>query len=172
MHGRPTTTVTGASSAKDEYYQKMESQYEQSRDALNLAGLLNVLDGVVDSPERIVVMTTNHPEKLDPALIRPGRINKTLLLSFMEPAEIATMVNHYFGWADKNSGDKSAAHMTADQRERLDDIFASQDKPRVTPAVVEQVCAEHETIDSFLDGLELVLAKPILLKRITSSSRQ
>ena len=40
------------------------------------AGLLNVLDGVVDCPNRIVVLTTNHPEKLDPALIRPGRINK------------------------------------------------------------------------------------------------
>lgn len=39
-------------------------------DALNLAGLLNVLDGVVDTPGRIVVMSTNHPEKLDPALIR------------------------------------------------------------------------------------------------------
>ena len=39
-------------------------------DALNLAGLLNVLDGVVDSPGRIIVMTTNHPEKLDPALVR------------------------------------------------------------------------------------------------------
>ena len=29
-------------------------------DELNLAGLLNVLDGVVDTPERIVVMTTNQ----------------------------------------------------------------------------------------------------------------
>ena len=35
-----------------------------------------MLDGVVDCPNRIVVLTTNHPEKLDPALIRPGRINK------------------------------------------------------------------------------------------------
>ena len=34
--------------------------------------MLNVLDGVVDCPNRIVVMTSNHPEKLDPALIRPG----------------------------------------------------------------------------------------------------
>lgn len=30
-------------------------------DELNLAGLLNVLDGVVDTPNRIVIMTTNHP---------------------------------------------------------------------------------------------------------------
>ena len=45
------------------------------------AGLLNVLDGVVDCPNRIVVLTTNHPEKLDPALIRPGRINKKVRLT-------------------------------------------------------------------------------------------
>ena len=51
-----------------------------TKDKLNLAGLLNVLDGVVDTPGRILVMTTNHPEKLDPALIRPGRINKRLHL--------------------------------------------------------------------------------------------
>lgn len=45
-------------------------------DELNLAGLLNVLDGVVDTPGRLLVMSTNHPEVLDPALIRPGRINR------------------------------------------------------------------------------------------------
>ena len=38
-----------------------------------------MLDGVVDTPNRIVIMTTNHPEKLDPALIRPGRINKKVI---------------------------------------------------------------------------------------------
>ena len=37
-----------------------------------------VLDGVVDSPGRIIVMTSNHPEKLDPALIRPGRIDRKI----------------------------------------------------------------------------------------------
>lgn len=45
-------------------------------DDLNLAGLLNVLDGVVDTPGRLLVLSTNHPEMLDPALIRPGRINR------------------------------------------------------------------------------------------------
>ena len=44
-------------------------------DELDLSGLLNVLDGVVDCPGRIVVMTTNHPEKLDPALIRWDLVN-------------------------------------------------------------------------------------------------
>ncbi len=34
----------------------------------------------VHRPNRIIVMTTNHPEKLDPALVRPGRINKKIYL--------------------------------------------------------------------------------------------
>lgn len=49
---------------------------DSGSDALNLAGLLNVLDGVVDTPGRLLVLSSNHPEVLDPALIRPGRINR------------------------------------------------------------------------------------------------
>ena len=40
-----------------------------NNDALNLSGLLNCLDGVVDSPGRLVILTSNHPEVLDPALV-------------------------------------------------------------------------------------------------------
>lgn len=36
---------------------------------------MNLLDGVLEIPGRIVVMTSNYPEKLDHALIRPGRID-------------------------------------------------------------------------------------------------
>lgn len=44
---------------------------------------INVTPGVVDTPNRLIIMTTNHPEKLDPALIRPGRINKKVCLGFL-----------------------------------------------------------------------------------------
>merc|ERR1719410_800686 len=57
--------------------------FSMVKDPLNLSGLLNVLDGVVDTPGRILIMTSNHPEKLDPALIRPGRIDKKLMLGYM-----------------------------------------------------------------------------------------
>lgn len=43
--------------------------------APSLSELLNALDGVASAEEIIVVMTTNYPEMLDPALIRPGRID-------------------------------------------------------------------------------------------------
>jgi len=40
---------------------------------VTFSGLLNALDGVRAQEGGIIVMTTNHREKLDPALLRPGR---------------------------------------------------------------------------------------------------
>ncbi|KAK2694913.1 putative mitochondrial chaperone BCS1-B [Fusarium oxysporum f. sp. cubense] len=45
-----------------------------------LSGLLNVLDGVGSVEGRIIIMTTNHPEQLDSALVRPGRVDMKVLL--------------------------------------------------------------------------------------------
>jgi ATP-dependent 26S proteasome regulatory subunit len=71
-----------------------------------LQGLLNVLDGVVDTPNRIVIMTTNHPEKLDPALIRPGRINKKIYLGRICCNEALSMMRHYFGKVSRETEEK------------------------------------------------------------------
>jgi len=43
---------------------------------ISLSGLLNAIDGVASHEGRVLIMTTNHPEKLDAALIRPGRIDR------------------------------------------------------------------------------------------------
>ena len=37
--------------------------------------MLNAIDGVASHEGRVLVMTTNHLEKLDAALIRPGRVD-------------------------------------------------------------------------------------------------
>lgn len=51
---------------------------KNSASKLSFSGLLNALDGVGSSEGRMLFMTTNHPEKLDPALIRPGRVDVQL----------------------------------------------------------------------------------------------
>jgi Cdc6-like AAA superfamily ATPase len=48
--------------------------------AIDLGVILNLLDGILETPGRIIIMTTNHPERLDPALVRPGRID--LMVNF------------------------------------------------------------------------------------------
>lgn len=58
----------------DAAFRKREGA-EGSASHLTFSGLLNVLDGAVAGEERLIFMTTNHLEALDPALIRPGRVD-------------------------------------------------------------------------------------------------
>lgn len=48
-----------------------------------LSEILNAIDGISDTHGRILVITTNNPKKLDPALLRPGRIDHTIALGFV-----------------------------------------------------------------------------------------
>ncbi|CAL3973175.1 unnamed protein product [Diplocarpon coronariae] len=48
---------------------------EEKKKGISLSGLLNIIDGVASHEGRVLVMTTNHPESLDKALIRPGRVD-------------------------------------------------------------------------------------------------
>ena len=51
---------------------------------ISLSAFLNIIDGVASGEGRILVMTTNHIEKLDPALLRPGRVDMTIGFGFAE----------------------------------------------------------------------------------------
>jgi len=56
------------------FAKKIIAQLEETENN-NLSFLLNILDGVQEAEDRIIIMTTNKPEELDNALIRPGRID-------------------------------------------------------------------------------------------------
>ncbi|KAM3694343.1 hypothetical protein ACJW30_07G049800 [Castanea mollissima] len=53
-------------------------------DSFTLSGLLNIIDGLWSScgDERIIVFTTNHKDRLDPALLRPGRMDVHVHMSY------------------------------------------------------------------------------------------
>ncbi len=52
---------------------------------VTLSGLLNALDGVSSRDGRVLFLTTNHPERLDPALLRPGRVDRKIELGYATP---------------------------------------------------------------------------------------
>ncbi|KAM0151369.1 hypothetical protein ACHAPG_008267 [Botrytis cinerea] len=54
---------------------KKSKKDDDEKKGISLSGLLNIIDGVASHEGRVLVMTTNHPEKLDEALIRPGRVD-------------------------------------------------------------------------------------------------
>jgi hypothetical protein len=54
---------------------RRRKEEEEKADKLTLGAILEILDGVVECPGRMVIMTTNRRDYLDPALTRPGRID-------------------------------------------------------------------------------------------------
>ncbi|XP_058068084.1 AAA-ATPase At3g28510-like [Magnolia sinica] len=69
---------------------------------VTLSGVLNFMDGLW-SPcggERLMIFTTNHKENLDPALLRPGRIDKEISLSYCEFMAFKTLVKNYLDIED------------------------------------------------------------------------
>jgi hypothetical protein len=63
---------------------------------LTLDDVLQVLDGIYETTDRILVMTTNYYSKLDSALVRPGRIDITLNLENVSHEVIRDFFNHLF----------------------------------------------------------------------------
>ena len=65
-----------------------ENKNDSTAKGISLSGLLNVIDGVASSEGRILIMTTNHLDRLDKALIRPGRVDMSIFFGLADAAAI------------------------------------------------------------------------------------
>lgn len=62
---------------------------------VTLSGLLNVIDGVFAREGRVLVMTTNYPERVDAALLRHGRVDQQIELGCLGRDERLAMCRHF-----------------------------------------------------------------------------
>ena len=112
----------------------------EPRSTLTLADILDILDGPIDTPDRIVIMTTNHPERLDPALIRPGRVNLSIELGPVAAPDAAKMLTDFFG----------AAAVRDLPGGRIEDALAAHP---TSPAALKMLCGVRETPAAVLQSL-------------------
>jgi len=75
--------------------------FSQSQ-GVSLSGLLSAIDGVASHEGRVLVMTTNQPEKLDPALIRPGRVDMRVEFGLATLHQIEEIFFHKY-WSDSET---------------------------------------------------------------------
>lgn len=68
---------------------------------VTFSGLLNALDGVASAEERILFLTTNHAERLDSALVRPGRVDMTVRLGEATRWQTGMLWDRFYGDLDK-----------------------------------------------------------------------
>jgi chaperone BCS1 len=70
---------------------------KEEEDKLTLGGILEVIDGLIECPGRIIIMTTNHKEHLDSALLRPGRIDMEIEFKKLRNSHIAEIYKKWYG---------------------------------------------------------------------------
>jgi len=77
-----------------------ESSNEEGK--VTLSGVLNFTDGLWSccGSEKLFVFTTNHIDRLDPALLRSGRMDKHILLSFCKFGAFKILARNYLGIED------------------------------------------------------------------------
>ncbi|KZV27331.1 hypothetical protein F511_02440 [Dorcoceras hygrometricum] len=82
--------------------QQEEPDNTKNTSNVTLSGLLNFIDGIWSAcgAERLIVFTTNHVEKLDPALIRRGRMDKHIELSYCTFEGFKILAKNYLNLED------------------------------------------------------------------------
>lgn len=73
-----------------------EAKDRRKSGGVSFSGLLNAIDGVASQEGRIFFMTTNHIEKLDPALIRPGRCDVKVELKKASKVQMEMMFLRFY----------------------------------------------------------------------------
>ena len=82
---------------KDDDYEPLKS-LKTDEDKLTLSFVLNVIDGIRETPGRIIIISSNYYDKLDKALVRPGRIDMCLNMELASHKVIEQMFEHFYGY--------------------------------------------------------------------------
>ncbi|MCJ1258651.1 hypothetical protein MMC24_006484 [Lignoscripta atroalba] len=76
--------------------QEKNEKTKGNNQGISLSGLLNAIDGVASHEGRVLVMTTNFPEKLDDALIRPGRVDMKVGFTMASRSQIRELFTRMY----------------------------------------------------------------------------
>ncbi|GLT39235.1 hypothetical protein SLA2020_134400 [Shorea laevis] len=121
---------------------------KNKRPASTLSGLLNAIDGLWSGcgEERIIIFTTNHKDKIDPALLRPGRMDMHIELSYLKRSAFSVLAYNYLGLRD---GDHPL----------LEEIQNLLEYTEVTPASVAEEFLRSDDVNVALGGVVELLKR-------------
>lgn len=132
-NGRKSVMTGGNMPRQDEL-----KKDEQSNQKITLSFLLNLFDGVLETPGRITFMTTNFIDKLDKAFTRPGRIDVISKFGFADHSQLIAIIEHRYD--------------TKLTEEQLNIIYNLH--PCLTPAEISRILFENfSDLDGALNGL-------------------
>ncbi|GMH03982.1 hypothetical protein Nepgr_005821 [Nepenthes gracilis] len=103
---------------------------EEGGNPITLSGLLNFTDGLWSccGSERIFIFTTNHIDKLDPALLRSGRMDMHIFMSYCSLPALMILLKNYLGLKEEE--------IEETMMREFEDLI---EKAKMTPADVGEV---------------------------------
>jgi len=108
---------------------------KESKEEITLSFLLNLFDGVLETPNRILIVTTNFPDRLDKALVRPGRIDLNIEFKSADLEMIWSMLENFY-----NLSKLDITKLKDDLDSRIDSIF--------TPAeIIAILCNNYKDVN-------------------------
>ena len=125
--------------------------------SFTFSNLLNILDGVLFKHGLIVFITTNHPEKLDPALLRQGRTDMIVELNYPSRTEIEKLFRDMLG--TKYYG---TAEATTDA---FKTFYAAIKEKQLPMSAIVNFLFRHR--DKHMDHLKELLDGDTFIKRVT-----
>jgi len=103
---------------------------------VTFSGLLNALDGVAAQSGRIIFLTTNYIDRLDSALIRPGRVDLKVKINYATCEQICEIFKRFFP-------EHSA------EAERISNLFPNDE---LTPAEIQALFMQHQDAPDAIDA--------------------
>jgi chaperone BCS1 len=119
---------------------------------ISLSALLNVIDGVASQEGRILIMTTNHIEKLDEALIRPGRVDMTIKFDLADSMMVKTLFKGIFATLE---GDFPKSLISKDKTDLNMGKSATATNTSVTEIAAKE--AEEADISALADDFAAII---------------
>lgn len=121
----------------------MDREEEDSKEQIDLSFLLNLLDGTLEASGRILCISSNFPERIDKALIRPGRVDMIVHFKKCNRTILQEMVSNFY--------DKEFEDWTTDELEY-----------RWTPAEVNQILFRNfDTPENAIEELKTLVPKDL-----------
>jgi chaperone BCS1 len=132
-------TIVATEKANEKTYEIPKLLIDE--EPITLDDILNLWDGIRETPGRIMIISSNHYYDLDPALIRPGRIDITLELSYVSRKIIKEIYTHLF---DENLENDKLENIKEDFYSPAEIINIYMNEERNKDKFIERLCKnEH-----------------------------
>ena len=138
---------------------------------ISLSAFLNIIDGVASGEGRILVMTTNHIERLDAALLRPGRVDMTIGFGYADHTTIRGLYKAVYVRLEADSPIEGAKMngTTASPQASKPTISAPQTMPSLSARIRNR---HHGKSDEEIDRLATKFADILPPKEFTPAEIQ